>query len=58
MRQLQIILHMVNVVERYIYKMKGVQVNIRVNDILNNERQLNMLIDAFNHVKKEGHYGY
>ena len=58
MRQLQIILHMANVVESYIYKMKGVQVNIRVNDILNNKHQLNMLIDAFNHVKKEGYYGY
>ena len=58
MRQLQIILHMANVVEGYIYKMKGVQINIRVNEILNNERQLNMLIDAFNHVKKEGQYGY
>lgn len=57
MKQLQIILHMANIVESYIYKMKGVQINIRVTEIINNERQLNMLIDAFNHVKKEGYYG-
>jgi hypothetical protein len=46
-----IILHMISVVEDYIYKMKGVRVSINPVVIFFNQDQLDKLIDAFNHVK-------
>jgi hypothetical protein len=49
-----IILHMISVVEDYIYKMKGVRVSINPVVIFFNQDQLDKLIDAFNHVKSEG----
>jgi len=57
MRQMQIIKHMIDVVENYIYIKKNVYIHIDMNRILVEQRQLDMLIDAFNHVKKEGYYG-
>jgi hypothetical protein len=51
-----IILHMISVVEDYIYKMKGVRVSINPITIFFNQDQLDKLIDAFNHVKSEGYY--
>jgi hypothetical protein len=51
-----IILHMISVVEDYIYKMKGVRVSINPVVIFFNQDQLDKLIDAFNHVKSEGYY--
>jgi hypothetical protein len=51
-----IILHMISVVEDYIYKMKGVRVSINPITIFFHQDQLDKLIDAFNHVKSEGYY--
>jgi hypothetical protein len=51
-----IILHMISVVEDYIYKLKGVRVSINPVVIFFNQDQLDKLIDAFNHVKSEGYY--
>lgn len=51
MRNIRIIQYMIQVVENYIYKEKGVHVYINMIEILHSERQLNMLIDAYNHVK-------
>lgn len=51
-----IILHMISVVEDYIYKMKGVRVSINTISIMISQEQLEKLIDAFNHVKSEGYY--
>jgi len=51
-----IILHMISVVEDYIYKLKGVRVSINPVVIFFNQDQLEKLIDAFNHVKSEGYY--
>ena len=50
-------MHMAEVVTNYIYQMKGVRVNLRMGEILMNEDQVNKLIDAFNHIKKQGYYG-
>lgn len=51
-----IILHMISVVEDYIYKLKGVRVSINTISIMISQDQLEKLIDAFNHVKSEGYY--
>jgi hypothetical protein len=51
-----IILHMISVVEDYIYKMKGVRVSIDPMVVIMRQDQLEKLIDAFNHVKSEGYY--
>jgi hypothetical protein len=51
-----IILHMISVVEDYIYQRKGVRVSINPVVIFFNQDQLDKLIDAFNHVKSEGYY--
>jgi len=51
-----IILHMISVVEDYIYKMKGVRVSINTIAIMISQDQLEKLIDAFNHVKSEEYY--
>ena len=51
-----IILHMISVVEDYIYKMKGVRVSINPMVVIMRQDQLEKLIDAFNHVKSEGYY--
>jgi hypothetical protein len=53
MRMLAITAEMIKTVEFYIYKMKGQKVTIDINQIINDERQMNMLIDAFNHAKKQ-----
>ena len=52
MKQIQIIQYMAQVVEAYIYRMKGQEVQINLFAIINDQRQLNMLIDAYNHVTK------
>ena len=52
MRQIQIIQYMTQVVEAYVYRLKGVEVQIDLMQIINDQRQLNMLIDAYNHVTK------
>ena len=57
MNQLPILMHMADVVVNYIYRMKGVRINIRIGEIITSEDQTNKLIDAFNHIKKQGHYG-
>lgn len=53
MNQIRIIQYMVSVVENYIYEKKRVEVSLNLFQILNDSRQLNMLIDAYNHIKKE-----
>ena len=53
MRQIQIIQYMIQVVENYIFAKKHQRVNINTMQIINNERQINMLIDAYNHIKIE-----
>jgi hypothetical protein len=53
MRQIQIIQYMAQVVCNYIYDKKGQTININLMQIINNERQINMLIDAYNHIKKD-----
>ena len=53
MRMIAITAEMIKTVEFYIYKMKGQKVTIDINQIINDERQLNMLIDAYNHAKKQ-----
>ena len=53
MRQIQIIQYMSQVVCNYIYDKKGETININLMQIINNERQINMLIDAYNQIKKE-----
>ena len=53
MRQIQIIQYMIQVVENYIFAKKHQRVSINTMQIINNERQINMLIDAYNHTKIE-----
>jgi hypothetical protein len=53
MRQIQIIQYMIQVVENYIFAKKHQRVSINTMQIINNERQINMLIDAYNHIKTE-----
>lgn len=53
MRQIQIIQYMIQVVENYIFAKKQQRVSIDTMQIINNERQINMLIDAYNHIKIE-----
>jgi len=53
MRQIQIIQYMAQVVEAYIYRLKGIEVQIDLMQIINDQRQLNMLIDAYNHITKD-----
>jgi len=50
-------MHMADVVVNYIYQMKGARINLRIGEIITSEDQINKLIDAFNHIKKQGHYG-
>ena len=57
MNQLPILMHMADVVVNYIYQMKGVRINLRIGEIITSEDQINKLIDAFNHIKKQGQYG-
>jgi hypothetical protein len=57
MNQLPILMHMADVVVNYIYQMKGVRINLRIGEIITSEDQVNKLIDAFNHIKKQGQYG-
>ena len=57
MNQLPILMHMADVVVNYIYQMKGVRINLRIGEIITSEEQVNKLIDAFNHIKKQGYYG-
>ena len=52
----QLILHMIVIVEDYIYQRKGVRVSIDPMVVIMRQDQLNKLIDAFNHVKSEGYY--
>jgi hypothetical protein len=47
---------MADVVEEYIFIKKGVRVRIDLGQIIVDMEQVNKLIDAFNHVKKEGYY--
>ena len=54
--KIQIVLHMIDVVERYIFLKKGIRVSIDQAPIFMYPEQLNKLIDAFNHIKKEGYY--
>ena len=54
--KIQIVLHMIDVVERYIFFKKGIRVSIDHAQIFMYPDQLNKLIDAFNHIKKEGYY--
>lgn len=56
MNQQAIILHMIAVVEDYIYQRKSIRVSIDPMRIFFYPDQLNKLIDAFNHVKREGYY--
>lgn len=44
---------MIYVVESYIYYKKQVVVKINILEILSNPSQLDKLIDAFNHAKKQ-----
>lgn len=53
MRMLAMINEMIKTVEFYIFKEKGERVTIDINQIINDERQLNMLIDAYNHAKTQ-----
>jgi hypothetical protein len=48
-----IIMHMCDVVEDYIYQKKNVRISIDRMIVMYDERQLNMLIDAFNHIQNE-----
>ena len=48
---------MAEIVSNYIYQIKGVRVNLRIGEIITSEDQTNKLIDAFNHIKKQGYYG-
>jgi ABC-type uncharacterized transport system ATPase component len=48
-----IIMHMCDVVEDYIYQKKNVKISIDRMILMYDERQLNMLIDAFNHIQNE-----
>jgi len=57
MNKLPILMHMAEVVVNYIYQMKGARINLRIGEIITSEDQINKLIDAFNHIKKQGHYG-
>ena len=52
MNHFAIIRVMMQVVEDYIYQQKGVRVQISFMEIVREERQINMLIDAYNHVTK------
>jgi len=53
MSTISIINHMIYVVESYIYYKKQVVVKINILEILSNPSQLDKLIDAFNHAKKQ-----
>ena len=53
MRKIQIIQYMAQVVCNYIFEKKGAMISINLMQIINNERQINMLIDAYNHIKKD-----
>tara|TARA_R110000868_G_scaffold279203_1_gene539282 strand:- start:28949 stop:29122 length:174 start_codon:yes stop_codon:yes gene_type:complete len=53
MRHIQIIQYMIQVVENYILDKKGQRININTMQIISDERQINMLIDAYNHIKIE-----
>ena len=48
-----IIMHMCDVAEDYIYQKKNVKISIDRMILMYDERQLNMLIDAFNHIQNE-----
>ena len=47
------IMDMCNVVEDYIYKKKNVRISIDRMIVITDQRQLNMLIYAFNHIQNE-----
>ncbi len=53
MNQIRIIQYMAQVVCNYIYDKRGSIVSINLIQIIGNERQVSMLIDAYNHIKKE-----
>ena len=53
MRNIQIIQYMISVVENYIYEKKRVSVTINPISILSSQDQLDKLIDAYNHVKRQ-----
>lgn len=53
MREFQIIYHMAEYVEGYIYQMKNVRVQIVWQLCIADKRQLNMLIDAYNYAKEQ-----
>lgn len=44
---------MAGVVENYIFNNTNRRISINLMQVINDERQINMLIDAYNHVKKE-----
>jgi len=44
---------MTSVVENYIHGKTGYKCSINLMQVINDERQVNMLIDAYNHIKKE-----
>jgi hypothetical protein len=52
MREFEIIYHMAQYVEGYIYQMKNVRVQIVWQLCIADQRQLNMLIDAYNYAKE------
>ena len=53
MMQIQIIQYMAQVVCDYLYEEKGAMISINLMQIINDKRQINMLIDAYNQIKKE-----
>lgn len=53
MMQIQIIQYMAQVVCDYLYEEKGAMISINLMQIINDKRQINMLIDAYNHIKKD-----
>ncbi len=57
MNHIPIVMHMAEVVVNYIHQKKGVWINLRIGEIITSEDQTNKLIDAFNHIKKQGYYG-
>ena len=54
MNNIPIVMHMAEVVVNYIHQKKGVWINLRIGEIITSEDQTNKLIDAFNHIKKQG----
>lgn len=52
MREYAIVSHMAEYVEGYIYRMNGARVQIIWQLCIVDQRQLNMLIDAYNHAKE------